>query len=388
LDPAIRRVVEAIQIAPRKFIFVATGGGTSVPGLLLAVPGGSRVVLEVIVPYGEQAFVEFLGQRPAQFTSATTSRALADRARDRARWLAPGEPVVGVACTASLVTDRPKRGDHRFHISVHGSDTATTYSVILRKGVRDREAEEAVVAAVVLNALAEAVGSSERITPGLQAGESVQVETAPADRLHALLRGEVSAIFAEVDGRLSLNAPPPQVLLPGAFNPIHQGHRRLAELAARMTGKPAAFELSIINVDKPPLAVEEIRRRLQQFTWHWPVWITRAPTFQEKASQFPGGVFIVGADTAERLVAPRYYADSEERMTEALEHIRQLGCRFIVAGREDGKGNFVGIEQLTVPASYRELFTGIPEAEFRVPLSSTALREEGHHRARAQNDAE
>src|SRR6266849_6791630 len=128
-NAAIEKAVAAIHQPARRFVLVVTGGGTSVPGLLLAVPGGSRSVLEVVIPYGEEAFVEFLGQRPDQFTSAATSRALADRALDRARWLAPGEPVLGVACTASLATDRPKRGDHRFHISVHGSDRAITYSV-------------------------------------------------------------------------------------------------------------------------------------------------------------------------------------------------------------------------------------------------------------------
>jgi len=91
-------------------------------------------------------------------------------------------------------------------------------------------------------------------------------------------------------------------------------------------------------------------------------------------------VFVIGADTAERLVAPRYYGDSEVRMTEALEHIRQVGCRFLVAGREDRASQFVGIEQLALPAFCRDLFTGIPEAEFHVPLSSTALREECQRR--------
>jgi hypothetical protein len=380
MDAAIYKAVEAIHKPPRKFVVVVTGGGATVPGLLLSVPGGSRTVLEAVIPYGEQALVEFLGHRPAQFVSAAASRALADRALDRARWLAPGEEVLGVACTASLVSDRPKRGEHRFHISVHGSDKATTYSVVLHKGMRDRAAEEAVVASVLLNALAEAVGSPERLTPGLLPDESIKVETTPADPLSQLKRGDVPALYVAPDGQLSARAAPPPLLLPGAFNPVHMGHWRLAEAASRMTGKAPAFELSIINVDKPPLTAEEIRRRLHQFAWRWPVWITRAPTFEEKAALFPDVTFAIGADTAERLVAPRYYGDSETRMAEALMRMRQLGCRFIVAGREDRQGKFLGVEQLSLPAIYRDLFTGIPEAEFRVSVSSTTLREEAQKR--------
>ena len=51
-------------------------------------------------------------------------------------------------------------------------------------------------------------------------------------------------------------------------------------------------------------------------------------TFAEKAQLFPGVVFVVGVDTAERIVQPRFYGDSEERMLQALEQIRQSGCRF------------------------------------------------------------
>jgi len=386
LDPTVHRLIESVHHRPAKFVLAVTGGGTSVPGLLLSVPGGSRTVLEVVVPYHEQSFVEFLGHHPEQFTSAPTSREMAARALERARWLAPGEPVLGVSCTASLASDRPKRGEHRFHLCVHGSERATTYSVVLHKGARTREAEEGIVAAVLLNALAEAVGSPERLSVPLLADESIQIETMPADPLARLFGGEASALCVQVDGRLSVVAPRPQALLSGAFNPVHIGHWRLAEVAANLGGGPVAFELSVINVDKPPLTVEETRRRLQQFTWRCEAWLTRAPTFEEKAALFPGAAFVIGADTAERLVAPRYYGNHETRMVEALERIRALGCRFIVAGREDRERKFVGLEELHLPAFIREIFTGIPEAAFRVPVSSTALREVGQRR-RAEDAA-
>ena len=38
---------------------------------------------------------------------------MAARAYERACWLEPGEPAVGLGCTAALVTDRPRRGDWR-----------------------------------------------------------------------------------------------------------------------------------------------------------------------------------------------------------------------------------------------------------------------------------
>ena len=178
---------------------------------------------------------------------------------------------------------------------------------------------------------------------------------------------------AEPDGQLQFDGPPPALAFPGSFNPLHHGHITLAELASQRFGSPVAFELSVANVDKPELPAEELRQRLDQFRGRHPVYVTRAPTFREKAGLFPGCVFIVGADTAARIVHPRFYND-ERHMIEALETIRSLGCTFFVGGRVDASGRFVEIEGVTIPEGYRELFAGVGEAAFRVDVSSTQLR--------------
>jgi hypothetical protein len=377
MDPVTRHLIEAIHRSAGKCVLAMTGGGTGAVALLLGIPGGSRTILEVVVPYHERALVQFLGRRPAQFCSTAASRAMAVRAYERAAWLAPGANILGLGCTASLATDRPKRGDHRFHLTCHTVDRISTYSLTLRKGERQREAEEAILDAVLLNALAEAYGITERVPVPLLPEETVQVEAQlPADPVRSLLKSELLAFCAEVDGRLSRDAPRPAALLPGAFNPVHEGHWGLAAAASRLLGTPVVFELSVTNVDKPAPPPPEIRRRLQQFTWRMPVWVTRAPKFTDKASLFPGVVFVVGADTAERILDPLYYEDSTTRLTEALEHIRRQGCRFLVAGREAPAGKPIGVEDLDVPEAYRDLFTGIPKADFCLPISSTALRKQ------------
>jgi hypothetical protein len=370
-----RSLIEAVHRTPVRLVVAVTGGGTGAAAALLGVPGASRTVLEIQVPYGEVALADFLGARPEQFCSPETARALARRAYARALWLAPGERALGVGCTASLATDRPKRGDHRFHVAVRSAERISVTSLTLDKRARDREGEEFVLDAVFLNAVAEALGLSERVAVPPLPGERVEAQTAPhSDAVASVVRGELAAVCVLPDGRLEPDAPKPAVIVSGAFNPVHAGHEGMAGVAERLTGLPAAIELSVWNVDKPALTVEEVRRRVSQFAWRAPLWVTRAPTFADKAVLFPCAIFVVGADTAQRTVAARYYSDREEDRCAALARIREAGGRFLVAARVDAAGRLVRLADLVMPEDCRDLFAEIPEGEFRLDISSTQLR--------------
>jgi hypothetical protein len=342
--------------------------------LLLSVPGGSRTILEAIVPYHDQSLIEFLGRKPEQFCSAATAEAMAERAYNRAAWLAPGEEAIGLGCTASLISDCPKKGDHRIHVATRSAAGSISYSITLEKGARDREGEEQIAALLVLNALAETAGIGPRIALPLLPGEMVHASRTDADPLAVRTWPEGKILCQDLDGKLTVDYPRPAALLAGSFNPVHEGHWQLAGVAATEGKGSVAFELSATNVDKPPMGPAELRRRLTQFVWRAPIWVTRAPTFLAKAELFPGVLLAIGADTAARLVDPKYYDNSPERMLEALVSIRSQGCRFLVAGREDDKGRFIGVSELEIPTQHADLFTPIPESLCRIPTSSTALR--------------
>ncbi|MBI2806226.1 MAG: hypothetical protein HYX68_14690 [Planctomycetes bacterium] len=165
-----------------------------------------------------------------------------------------------------------------------------------------------------------------------------------------------------------------KVLLPGSFNPVHRGHWELARIAEQILGDAVSFELSVANVDKPALTQTEIRNRLAQFEGQAHVWLTLAPRFVQKAECFPGTTFLVGADTAVRIVAPCYYQNDEAAMLASLQRIADLNCRFLVACRADEKGKCWGVGDVAIPPRFRDLFDGIAPERFRWDISSTALR--------------
>jgi nicotinic acid mononucleotide adenylyltransferase len=171
----------------------------------------------------------------------------------------------------------------------------------------------------------------------------------------------------------------PGVLLPGSFNPVHHGHWGLARAAADLLGQAVAFEISLVNVDKLPLDEAEVRRRLAAFRGQAPVWLTRAARFTEKAALFPGTTFVVGADTARRLVDPRYHDDDPARLRAALERLAELDTRFLVAARRSGDA-VLALDDLSIPAEHRGRFAEIPG--FRLDISSTEIRQ-----AAARRDA-
>ena len=375
-NAAWRELIPALHASGPKAALAITGGGSGAIGELLRVPGGSRLLIEAQVPYDGSALEDLLGFDPEQACSADTAIAMAQAIRSRAARLMPvGTDLIGLGATAALVSDRPRRGEHRFHIATAGAAGIAHCTCILAKGRRDRAGEEDLVSGAIVLFLARACGVAAPSPQSLlDAGEHyAEAFAAPADPIDRLLAGEIDRLTVQPDGQMMLSAPPPVVLFPGSFNPMHEGHVSLARIAEEFRQQPLAFEISVTNVDKPPLAAETVRRRLAQFAWKAPVELTRAPTFLEKSRLFPGTTFVVGADTAERLFVQKYYAD-EARMHAALEEIANSGSSFLVAVRLDPAGRIRALTDIPVPQRYADLFTEIPEHRFRVDTSSSEIR--------------
>ena len=168
---------------------------------------------------------------------------------------------------------------------------------------------------------------------------------------------------------------------PGAlirrFNPLHAGHRRMAEIAQEML-RPAG---GLGDLDRqrrqaaaglhgnraPARAVfRRSRRSISR----------RAATFEEKSRLFAGATFIVGADTLRRIAAPQYYGGSRRPAS-----VPSSGSPAGAAGSglrpRHGRPASSAWPTSSCPTALRALCREVPPEVFREDVSSTALRKSG-----------
>ncbi|HEX9372937.1 MAG TPA: hypothetical protein VF897_18125, partial [Roseiflexaceae bacterium] len=374
LDPALQQAIAQIHASAHKLVLEFAGAGSQALFWLHSVPGSSRTILEATDRYAAASLADLLGHAPDQFVSVETAVAMASAAYRRANRLAePGTKCLGVACTAALVTDRARRGEDRCWIAMRDRAGVRTYGLVMTRDARDRPGEEQLVSQLLVRAIAAACGVAAPVEVATLAGEQVATAYAPLeDPIARLLDGSARTVVVAPDGTMAADAPVAGAILSGSFNPLHAGHERLAQAASEFLGLPAIFELPILNADKAPLSYAEIDRRLAQFRWRYTVVLSREALFVGKAALYPGCVFVIGHDTAVRLVDPRYYGGESGRDA-ALERIRAQGCRFLVAGRAEG-GAFRTLREIAIPSGFEDLFVELPETAFRVDLSSTEIR--------------
>ncbi|MGC4005578.1 MAG: hypothetical protein QM811_21670 [Pirellulales bacterium] len=244
-----------------------------------------------------------------------------------------------------------------------------------------RADEERLTSDAILGLFADA--ASVAVTPPLEFFRDenpITRRSVASPERRAVFLGE-RPYLCEMAGRPTV-LPARFALFPGSFNPMHVGHRGMATVASARLGLPVINELSIANVDKPPLDYLEIVDRTSQFAVDEAYVLTAAPTFAEKAKLFPGTTFVVGVDTILRIAPPKYYGTDPDGGRRAIAAIAEQCCRFLVFGRTLPDRSFQTLSDCELPAELRAICDEVPESAFRADVSSTELRrgEQADHR--------
>ncbi len=332
--------IERILDSGYKAVLVTTGGGSTALNALLTTPGASRFVADAQIPYSPEALERFLGGEVEQSCSSKTAVKLA---REAFKVQVSNFKFLSVSCTAALQTTRERRGADRAFICIKTSESEKLYALHFSK--TSREEQEVFLSEWLLVLIAQAVG----VERGL--------------------------------------------MLPGSFHPVHQGHYNLLKAAEEIACLHGIFELSRSNVDKPKLPEDEILRRAFAIK-DIPVALTSAPRFTQKAELFPKTTFVLGYDTAERLLRNHTLIGMVSGVSNPWKNqwkkFQTLETKFLIAGRvfqgleTVGAGDdrahrsrrqaFQILENLELPEGFESLFKAIHEESFREDVSSIELR--------------
>ena len=338
-------------------VIYLTGGGSPLLADLLTVPGASNTVLEVSVPYAEQALHELLGSPPEQAASEQTGRALAMGAYQRAMGLG-AEIGFGLGVTASLSSNSAKRGQTRAYWAIQTATKSASYHLILDNADSRAEQEQQLNKALwqsIEYCLLDAQQQPNQAR--------LRELTAPESWQPLLHQAPYATCTKHHDGKL---------ILPGSFNPLHEGHQQMLNVAESVTGLTGAYELTLRNADKPDLDYLTLQERLDGLT-SYPVWLTNLTNFEQKAEQFSGAIFALGTDTLARIAQPRFYANDKNRMLQAIDNIIQHNITFLVFGRLSD-ANFLELADLALPASLKSICQAVPSEDYRNDISSSAIR--------------
>ncbi len=370
-----------IHKSPCKVVLAITGGGAEVIGELLRHGSGSATVLDAVVPYGMEAMDRFLGRKPEKYCSEKTARLMAMVAYQRALELSKGSDgsdgsadsdVIGIGATCKLKAANEREGrKHEVHVAIQAYRETGVRTLELTAD-RTREEEEKLSACLIFNVLARYCGVPEfDLSGGIRAGG--EIERGEMEEIEGI--EEVIEKYASVSGavgdllkqqscssdspyetvgkaRISFNesineAEAPEKIKPeeiklvfsGSFDPCHKNHVFMAKWASKKYNTPIHFEISLTNVDKPPIDFISLNRRLDSLreykdeAFMGSVYLTNAPLFLQKATLFPNSTFIIGADTFNRLFDAKYYDGVTDTAT-ILGLFKEKNVRFMVFRRK------------------------------------------------------
>jgi hypothetical protein len=383
MNEALQELVNKIHESDTKAYIVCSGGGSEIFPLLLTGGNGSKTLLAGHIPYSQEQLLEFVvGQGHIEkVVSEDTAKKMARQAYEKAISISEDSLAVGIGLTAALQRV-PEEREGRVHEVFAVLDSAfqriTAHFVFSNHwhGWRDamaiRRVEETACSVIILRLLADYSGikfEDSESTIGVKV--KYEIEDLPVNI------DIYDKYFKKTPGMGAC-----QLIFPGSFNPPHEGHQEMVKMASDIIQWPCSLEISIQNVDKGELSKKQVAERLMAISKsglfvHKSIYpnysgviLTKAPTFVEKAKLFPEATFVIGFDTALRIVDPKYGMSVEDTLTFFEGH----NTKFILFPRiTDG----VLKDDLSVlPERFRNLCTFVRKPRQYAHLSSREIRNE------------
>lgn len=346
---------------------VATGAAAGLQQKLWEMPGSSAYLSGGTFPYAQEEQEELLGFMPQHFCSEENAVDLASAAYMKA-YRFGGKAPVGVGITASVTSEKDHRGDHRVHVCVMTDTTVQVFHQTLEK----TEVLSRGFARFVDGKVCDDAGLYTMLDALKLTDFNTKMEYKDGTELAKARFWSLPYFTA--DGKrhrkfVNIN----HALMPGAFNPPHEGHLCMADMYEQTQGGRVVFSMCANPPHKAEMTVQDCLKRAKMLRGRDRLFTRDDSYYVDKARAFPHTPMLIGADALQRMFDPKWGLNQEE----TLREFQMLGTRFYVSGREvDGK--FVELADVlnSLPS---KLATGwfniaIP-MEGRWDISSTQLRE-------------
>jgi len=313
---------------------IATGGAAGAQQLLWGVPGSSAYLGGASFPYAPEEQEELLGFMPEHFCSEVAAVDLASAAYMKA-YKFGGKKPVGIGITASVASEKEHRGEHRVFTCVISDTKVSLNSHTLTKGI----------------------GKQKRIEDGIWCDEAVicaalEGYAEPNHMLHSLQFEDATDLakerffarpFFAANGKrfATLTESNRWAIMPGAYNPPHEGHFGTAKQLGEDYGNQVVFEVTAEPPHKGALSVQDLLKRTKLLQGHNRIFTLKVPFYLDKARAFPGCPLVMGADAMIRMLDPKWGLNIKDMFEEFEERYTTL----YIAGRTVD-GNFTTREDI------------------------------------------
>lgn len=301
---------------------ISSGAGSLVQHELYKTPGASSWLSGATFPYDPDETMDVLGFKPNGLVNEEVSIQLACVAYMKA-YRFGRDDAIGIGMTSSVASLKPHRGDHRIHATIITSTSCASTTKILEKGVGydARQQDNDSATKVAFNLLAAALGSPHN-PYDFHVWE-------PQHLTDVILQHPV---FLDT-GKRSTCIPVHSAIMPGAYNPPHEGHFGLAEAVFLNTGYRVAHQVTIDPPHKDAMTGQKILERAKMLAGHTTVFSCGDPLYIQKAERYRTPI-VLGADALLRMFDPKWGVD----VTTLLERLTALGTKIFVSGRKvDGE---------------------------------------------------
>jgi nicotinamide mononucleotide (NMN) deamidase PncC len=352
---------------------VATGAGAGFQQELWETPGSSAYLSGASFPYAPEEQEELLGFMPEHFCSMENAVDLASAAYMKA-YKFGGKKPVGVGIAASVASEKAHRGPHHAFVAAISDEKIYVYEQVFDKGVGfdKRKADGILCDELGLCITNDILGAA--VYPGDQ-----RVGRNWKDGTELARQRFFNRSFFTAEGKrynisvVDMLNPKRFALMPGAFNPPHEGHYGASDTLSAEYGLKTVFEITSDPPHKDALSVQDMLKRAKLLQGHDRIITQGIPFYLQKARAYPGMPIVMGADAFVRLLDPKWAVN----MKEFLSDLSEMNTTLYISGRDiDGKfTTHQDISGMMYTQGLRGLFLNVSKAiSGEWHISSTQIR--------------